>query len=52
MTKSQYIELYKSYPKWELNAMKKALTVLGGFFNTEEDNIRLSAIKIALKGKL
>lgn len=51
MNKQDYIKQYQSHPKWELLNMRKALTMLGGFLNTEEDNIRLEAIKIVLKGK-
>jgi hypothetical protein len=51
MTKLDYITLYKSHPRWELLNMKKALSMFGGFMNSEEDNIRLEAIKTVLRGK-
>ena len=35
----------------DLRRMVKALESLGGFFNTEEDNIRLTAAKRILKHK-
>ena len=51
MNKQDWIKQYSTYPKWELSNMKKALQVLGGFLNTEEDNLRLNAIKEVLKTK-
>mgnify|MGYP006908394775 CR=1 FL=1 len=46
-----YIMQYQNKPRYELNAMKKALSSLNGFFNTSEDNIRLKAINLVLKSK-
>jgi hypothetical protein len=51
MTLIDYVTQYQSYPKWELLNMRKALSMLGGFLNSDEDNLRLQAIKIALRGK-
>ena len=50
---NSYIEQYKREDKVILRNMIKALQVLGGFLNTDEDNIRLQAAKVAmrLKGK-
>ena len=36
---------------WELRNMKKALTMMGGWFNTPEDNLRLQAVKVVLKDR-
>ena len=54
MTKQDYIQQYQKTPKWELLHIKKALQTFGGFLNTEEDNIRLEAVKtiLKLKGKI
>jgi hypothetical protein len=46
-----YIIQYQNKPIYELNHIKKALTSLGGFFNTEEDNIRLKAVTFILNNK-
>lgn len=35
--------------KWELQNMKRALSMMGGWFNSEEDNKRLEATKWALR---
>jgi hypothetical protein len=51
MTKQEYFEMYQKTPKWELLHMKKALQVLGGFLNSDEDNLRLEVIKQVLKAK-
>ncbi len=51
MTKQQYLEIYSKTPRWELLHMKKALQVLGGFLNTDEDNLRLEVILQVLKTK-
>lgn len=51
MTKQEYIQMYQSHPKWELLNIKKALSMFGGFLNSEEDNLRLEAIKVVLRGK-
>jgi len=34
---------------WEVQNMKKALSMMGSFFNTPEDNQRLEACKVWLK---
>ena len=39
------------WPLWEIKNTKRALMVLNGFFNTEEDNMRLEYINKLLKGK-
>ena len=49
MTKQQYLDQYQRSPKWELLNIKRALETFGGFLNTEEENIRLEAVKLALK---
>lgn len=51
MTKQQYLDKYQKSPKWELLNIKRALETFGGFLNTEEENIRLEAVKQALKIK-
>jgi anthranilate phosphoribosyltransferase len=50
-TLTQYIAQYSNKPKWELLNMKKALQSMGGFLNTDSDNIRLEAVLVALKLK-
>lgn len=49
MTKQDYIQQYQKTPKWELLHIKKALETFGGFLNSEEDNLRLKAVKTILK---
>lgn len=51
MKLEQYISLYKTHAKWELLNIKKALSSLGGFFNSDDDNIRLQAVITVLKMK-
>jgi hypothetical protein len=51
MKLEQYIAIYKSHPKWELLNIKKALSSLGGFLNSDDDNIRLEAVITVLKMK-
>ena len=51
MTVQDYIKQYSNTPRWELLHIKKALSVLGGFLNSEEDNLRLEAVKTLLKIK-
>ena len=51
MTKQQYLDQYQKSPKWELLNIKRALETFGGFLNTEEENIRLEAVKLTLKFK-
>jgi hypothetical protein len=50
MTIEKAKELVGGCPEWELIAMRKALSnSVASFFNTDEDNERLEAIKIMLK---
>lgn len=51
MTKQEYLNHYQKCPKWELLNIKRALETFGGFLNTEEENIRLEAVKQTLKLK-
>jgi hypothetical protein len=51
MNKQDFIKMYQSHPKWELLNIKKALSMFGGFLNSDEDNLRLEAVKIVLRGK-
>lgn len=51
MTKQQYLDQYQKSSKWELLNIKRALETFGGFLNTDEENIRLEAVKLALKLK-
>jgi len=48
MTKEKVKELLGDRPKWELQNMKKALSIMG-IFNTEEENQRLEACKVLLR---
>lgn len=51
MSKQDYVEQYSRHPRWELLHMKRALSVCGGWFNTEDDEMRLQAIKYLLRVK-
>lgn len=51
MTLQEYIVNLSTRPTWELRNMKKALNVLGGFLNSDDDNLRLQACEIVLKMK-
>lgn len=46
-----YLVQYKDAQTWELKNIKKALSMLGGFMNSEEDNARLEAVSIILKSR-
>jgi len=48
MTKEEALKLVGNRAEWELKAMKKALSMIQ-FFNTDEENKRLKAVKILLK---
>ena len=51
MTLQEYIVNLSARPEWELRAMRKALNTLGGFLNSDDENLRLSACEIVLKMK-
>ena len=51
MTLQEYIIDLSARPEWELKNMRKALNMLGGFLNSDDDNLRLSACEIVLKMK-
>jgi hypothetical protein len=51
MTLTEYIANLSARPEWELRNMRKALNMLGGFMNSEDDNLRLQACEIVLKMK-
>lgn len=51
MTLQEYIIDLSSRPEWELRNMRKALNMLGGFMNSEDDNLRLQACEVVLKMK-
>jgi hypothetical protein len=51
MTLQEYIVDLSARPEWELRNMRKALNMLGGFMNSEDDNLRLQACEIVLKMK-
>jgi hypothetical protein len=51
MTLQEYIVNLSHRPEWELRNMRKALNMLGGFMNSEDDNLRLQACEIVLKMK-
>lgn len=48
MTKTEAKEILGDRAKWELRAMKRALKTLG-ILNTDDDNLRLEAVKTLLK---
>ena len=43
--KAAWIQEYSTAATWELKGIIKALNMLGGFLNSEEDNIRLAAAR-------
>lgn len=49
MTLQEYIVDLSTRPAWELRNMRKALNVLGGFLNSDDDNLRLQACEVVLK---
>ena len=51
MTLQEYIIDLSSRPDWELRNMRKALKTLGGFLNSDDDNLRLQACEVVLKMK-
>jgi hypothetical protein len=52
MTLQEYITNLSARPEWELRNMRKALKVLGGFMNSDDENLRLQACEVVLKMKL
>ena len=46
-----YLIQYKDKPAWELRNIKKALSTLGGFLNSDDDNARLEAVSIILRSR-
>lgn len=51
MTLQEYIVNLSRRPDWELRNMRKALKILGGFLNSEDENLRLQAVEVVLKMK-
>jgi hypothetical protein len=51
MTLQEYIIDLSGRPDWELRNMRKALNMLGGFMNSEDENLRLQACEVVLKMK-
>jgi hypothetical protein len=51
MTLQEYIVNLSQRPEWELRNMRKALNMLGGFLNSDDDNLRLQACEVVLKMK-
>ena len=51
MTLQEYITNLSARPEWELRNMRKALNMLGGFMNSEDENLRLQAVEVVLKMK-
>jgi hypothetical protein len=51
MTLQEYIINLSRRPEWELRNMRKALNMLGGFLNSEDENLRLQACEVVLKMK-
>jgi hypothetical protein len=50
MTRDQALNLIGHRPRWELLAMRRALS-LHAWLNTGDDARRLQAVKILLRGK-
>ena len=51
MTLQEYIIDLSARPDWELRNMRKALNMLGGFLNSDDENLRLQACEVVLKMK-
>ena len=51
MTLQEYIVDLSRRPEWELRNMRKALNMLGGFLNSDDENLRLQAVEVVLKMK-
>jgi hypothetical protein len=51
MTLQEYIIDLSRRPEWELRNMRKALNMLGGFLNSDDENLRLQACEVVLKMK-
>jgi hypothetical protein len=51
MTLQEYIVNLSRRPEWELRNMRKALKILGGFLNSDDENLRLQAVEVVLKMK-
>ena len=51
MTLQEYIINLSRRPEWELRNMRKALKILGGFLNSDDENLRLQAVEVVLKMK-
>ena len=51
MNLQEYIANLSARPEWELRNMRKALKMLGGFLNSEDENLRLQACEVVLKMK-
>jgi hypothetical protein len=51
MTLQEYIVNLSRRPEWELRNMRKALNLLGGFLNSDDENLRLQAVEVVLKMK-
>ena len=49
MTLQEYIANLSRRPEWELRNMRKALKILGGFLNSDDENLRLQAVEVVLK---
>jgi len=52
MTLQEYITNLSRRPEWELRNMRKALKILGGLMNSDDENLRLQACEVVLKMKL
>ena len=50
MTLDQALQIVGRRPKWELQAMRKALA-MHAWLNTPAENLRLQAVKVLLRGK-
>ena len=50
MTIQEYMVQYNTKPEWELNAIKKALSIME-ILNTPDENNRLNAVKMILKNR-
>jgi len=50
MTQAQALEIVGRRARWELQAMRRALS-MHAWLNTPEENSRLQAVKVLLRGK-
>ena len=51
MSRDQALAIVGNRAKWELQAMRRALS-MHAWLNTPDENLRLQAVKVLLRGKL